>query len=153
SYIGSAVDKLVSYLEAFYLKQAHAFKLPSIPDPATAQALYQQYVAEFGTDGNGGTFAQQIADATNVAQQINNWLSGPKVSPLARASVGGISLDQIFAINGSNFLNPDAIEKFKNFLTTQAALLLQTLLPLPGEGLLFGGATALTDVLKTAFNL
>src|SRR5262249_46662570 len=72
SYITGAVDKVVEYLESFYLKKAGAFKIPQIPDVSAGQDLIDKWNATFGT---GGTFDLQIGAAANFVQQIQDLLN------------------------------------------------------------------------------
>jgi len=151
SYITSAVDSVVSYLEAFYLNKAGGFTIPPIPDATLspqANAAWQQFY------GVAGTYTTQLDQANQVINEIQAYLTQVAgANPLGLISVGGTQLSDIFAVNGTQFLNTTAIDNFKTFLIDNADKILQSLLPTASEGLLFGGASALLTVLQTAFNL
>ncbi len=156
SYISSAVDKVADYLKTLYLKKAGAFRIPEIPDPNAVPELYAQFVKTFGADGLGGEgtdFFAQLESADRFATNVQKWLDGNTVSPLASAQIGAVNLGEIFKLDGKNLFQASAIEKFKGFLINNADAILTSLLPQPGQGILFGGATALQTVLRTAFEL
>jgi YD repeat-containing protein len=152
SYISGVVDKIVSYLEEFYQNKLGAFRIPPIPDLSAGQTAIDAWNAAFGPNG---TFGQQNADAQKFVDQIQNMLNTIQSfgNPLSHVSVLGKTLDQIFALDGNHLFNQSAIDEFKAFLTDNADAILKSLLPSANAGLLFGGASALLTVLKTAFNL
>ena len=152
NYITSAVDNVVGYLETYYQKVAGKFKIPSIPDVSAGQAVLQQWHDFFDA---GGQFDQQFADAANFVQKIQDLLNSVPsgANPLSFVELNGDkTLADIFSLNGGLF-NPTAIDGFKKFLIDNAEAILKTFLPSASEGLLFGGASALLTVMKTAFNL
>ena len=156
SYLSSAVRQGGELPADALPEEGGWFAIPQIPDPAAAPELYAQFVKTFGADGLGGEgteFFQQIQSAERFAGQVEAWLKVPTVSPLALVQLDGVTLADIFKVDGKGLFQPAAVQKFKAFLSSNADAILTTLLPQPGEGLLFGGAFALQTVLRTAFEL
>ena len=146
SYITSAVDKVVGYLEAYYKNKAGAFKLPPKPDIAAGQDAIDRWNANYGD------FARQFVDVDKFIAEIDKWLQIADNDPGQYVAIGGLRLDTIFALDGELF-KESAVNKFKDFLIENADTILKSVLPSAGSGLLFGGKEALTAVLKTGFNL
>ena len=79
SYITSAVDNVVAYLESYYQSKAPGgFQIPTAPD--INSPLYQQWLADFGP---GGMYDLQNAEAAQIVQTIQNLLNSASAAPSA----------------------------------------------------------------------